>query len=102
MVAIVFMDIENIHVMRSSLYKLRENLLSGNLVMSDAASGTNETTSGQKILICLASRRHQLEHQQRRVLFHWRMVRSCRISGENALFSNRIFFAESFSEYIPS
>eukprot|EP01036_Dinobryon_divergens_P030928 gene30928-40253_t len=38
-VAIVFMDIENIHVMRSSLYKLRENLLSGNLAMSDAASG---------------------------------------------------------------
>ena len=39
-VAIVFMDIENIHVMRSSLYRLRENLLSGNLAMSDAASGT--------------------------------------------------------------
>ena len=38
-VTLVFMDIENIHVMRSSLCKLRENLLSVTLTSGDSSAG---------------------------------------------------------------
>jgi len=40
-VAIVFMDIENIHVMRSSLYKLRDNLSALNSPGSEPSSVSN-------------------------------------------------------------
>lgn len=39
--SIVFMDIENIHVVRHSLAKLRESLYSGGNVVSDANLGSN-------------------------------------------------------------
>lgn len=39
--SIVFMDIDNIHVVRHSLSKLRESLYSGGNGLSDAASGNN-------------------------------------------------------------